>query len=200
MATHSSILAWRIPWTEEPGGLQVHRVAQSWTQLKRLSTHPFCCYPFRFHFLFDVEFFCMYSEVKSIYIVLLFLILFLGFWYYGYIRFTKCSWDIFVFLCGLHSLNSIGMICSLKSLWNPVLKPSFLKKFIHLKSAFQSGLKLSVSEGFVASSWVKLGSIFTADRFSTVSCRLHIIFPCNYFYVHLVVCWSWLASCVHFWV
>ena len=28
-ATHSSILAWRIPWTEEPGGLQslgLHRV------------------------------------------------------------------------------------------------------------------------------------------------------------------------------
>ena len=22
MATHSSILAWRVPWTEEPGGLQ----------------------------------------------------------------------------------------------------------------------------------------------------------------------------------
>ena len=22
MATHSSILAWRLPWTEEPGGLQ----------------------------------------------------------------------------------------------------------------------------------------------------------------------------------
>ena len=22
VATHSSILAWRIPWTEEPGGLQ----------------------------------------------------------------------------------------------------------------------------------------------------------------------------------
>ena len=22
MATHSSILAWEIPWTEEPGGLQ----------------------------------------------------------------------------------------------------------------------------------------------------------------------------------
>ena len=22
MATHSSILAWRMPWTEEPGGLQ----------------------------------------------------------------------------------------------------------------------------------------------------------------------------------
>ena len=26
MATHSSILAWRIPWTEEPGGLQFIRL------------------------------------------------------------------------------------------------------------------------------------------------------------------------------
>ena len=25
MATHSSILAWRIPWTEEPGGLEYLR-------------------------------------------------------------------------------------------------------------------------------------------------------------------------------
>ena len=32
MASHSSILAWRIPWTEEPGGLYiVHAVAKSWT-------------------------------------------------------------------------------------------------------------------------------------------------------------------------
>ena len=28
MTTHSRILAWRIPWTEKPGGLQVHKVAQ----------------------------------------------------------------------------------------------------------------------------------------------------------------------------
>ena len=34
MATHSSILAWRIPWIEEPGGLQrVHGVAASQRQL-----------------------------------------------------------------------------------------------------------------------------------------------------------------------
>ena len=39
MATHSSILAWRIPRTEEPGGLQVHRVTESQTGLKRVSTH-----------------------------------------------------------------------------------------------------------------------------------------------------------------
>ena len=28
MATHYSILAWRIPWTEEPGGLQSHQGLQ----------------------------------------------------------------------------------------------------------------------------------------------------------------------------
>ena len=32
MAIHSSILAWRIPWAEEPGGLQSVE-SQSWTQL-----------------------------------------------------------------------------------------------------------------------------------------------------------------------
>ena len=30
-ATHSSILAWRIPWTEEPDGLPVLRVTKSRT-------------------------------------------------------------------------------------------------------------------------------------------------------------------------
>ena len=32
MATHSSIVAWRIPWTDEPGGLQstgLQRVGQT---------------------------------------------------------------------------------------------------------------------------------------------------------------------------
>jgi len=35
MATHTSILAWEIPWTEEPGGLQcmVYEVAMSQKQL-----------------------------------------------------------------------------------------------------------------------------------------------------------------------
>ena len=31
MSTHSSILAWRMPGTEEPGELQSIGVAQSWT-------------------------------------------------------------------------------------------------------------------------------------------------------------------------
>ena len=49
MATHSSILAWRIPWTEEPGGLQSmgsHRVGHDGSDLacmhaleKEMATH-----------------------------------------------------------------------------------------------------------------------------------------------------------------
>ena len=36
MATHSSTLAWRIPWTQEPGGLPStgsHRVGHDWSDL-----------------------------------------------------------------------------------------------------------------------------------------------------------------------
>ena len=37
-AAHSSVLAWRIAWTESLA--IVHRVTKSWTHLKQLSTHP----------------------------------------------------------------------------------------------------------------------------------------------------------------
>ena len=53
MAPHSSTLAWKLPWTEEPGGLRSHGVAKSWTRLsdftftfhshaleKDMATHP----------------------------------------------------------------------------------------------------------------------------------------------------------------
>ena len=42
MAPHSSTLAWKIPWMEEPGGLPVHGVAKSWSQLSDFT--------FTFHF------------------------------------------------------------------------------------------------------------------------------------------------------
>ena len=44
MSVHSSILAWEIPWTEEPGRL-VPRVTESWTQLidrTHTHTHTLC--------------------------------------------------------------------------------------------------------------------------------------------------------------
>ena len=43
MAPHSSTLAWKIPWTEEPGGLHaVHGVTRSWIRLSDFT--------FTFHF------------------------------------------------------------------------------------------------------------------------------------------------------
>ena len=44
MATHSNILAWKIPWTEEPGGLQ-SMGSQSQTQLSRHACCPQACRP-----------------------------------------------------------------------------------------------------------------------------------------------------------
>ena len=38
MTTHSSILAWRIPWTEEPGGLQSMGLQES-DRTEQLNTH-----------------------------------------------------------------------------------------------------------------------------------------------------------------
>ena len=42
MTTHASILAWKIPWTEKPGGLQSigsQRVGHDWSDLARTHTH-----------------------------------------------------------------------------------------------------------------------------------------------------------------
>ena len=39
IASHSSILAWRIPMDRGAWRATVHRVAKSWTRLKGLSTH-----------------------------------------------------------------------------------------------------------------------------------------------------------------
>ena len=52
MATHSSILAWRIPWTEEPGGLQFtgsQRVRHDWV------TKP-CLFLFFLYILYFSQF------------------------------------------------------------------------------------------------------------------------------------------------
>ena len=42
MATHSHILAWRIPWIEKPGGLQSQRAGYDWKTNK--TTIKFICW------------------------------------------------------------------------------------------------------------------------------------------------------------
>ena len=39
MATHSSILAWEIPWTEEPGSATVHGVAEELDMTEQINFH-----------------------------------------------------------------------------------------------------------------------------------------------------------------
>ena len=63
MATHSSTLAWRIPWTEEPGGLQ-SMGSQSRTQLSDFT------FTFPFHALEKVLFIYFYFIFKLYNIVL----------------------------------------------------------------------------------------------------------------------------------
>ena len=68
MATHSSIVAWRIPWTEEPGRLQSMGL-QSQTQLNQLSTSTmvvFITHTFLLHILLLVLATKLYNLEASI--------------------------------------------------------------------------------------------------------------------------------------
>ena len=66
MATHSSILAWRIPMDRGAWGPTVHSVAQSQTRLKQLSTHTHTVAPF---LVFFKEISTLFSTVVvSVYI------------------------------------------------------------------------------------------------------------------------------------
>ena len=52
MATHSIILAWRIPWAEKPGEVQSTGL-QSQTRLKQLSIHAYTTYSLSIHLSVD---------------------------------------------------------------------------------------------------------------------------------------------------
>ena len=68
MATHSSSLAWKIPWTEKPGGLWT-TVSHSQTWLKQLSTHYYMLHmlpTFYFYFFKDFFFFWCGPFLRSL--------------------------------------------------------------------------------------------------------------------------------------
>ena len=58
MATHSSILAWTIPWTEKPGGpqtIRLQRVRHDWSTEKPYLVHSsFFFFFFFFFFLQEI--------------------------------------------------------------------------------------------------------------------------------------------------
>ena len=58
MAAHSSILAWRIPWREEPGGLQcvgLQRVGRDWSDWTQRASGFAPSGPFRWFFLHSLD-------------------------------------------------------------------------------------------------------------------------------------------------
>ena len=83
MATHSSILAWRIPLTEEPGGLQsmgLQRVGCNLaSNASKAPTLPF--------FFFKILFLLMWTIKVFIEFVTM-LLLFYIFWFFGH---TACG-------------------------------------------------------------------------------------------------------------
>ena len=95
MAAHSSVLAWRIPGTGEPGGLPSMGVAQSWTRLKWLSSiqgkYSYIIYPKIFN---HVCFFFLSPWVR----IGLESLLTKYFW--QWVRwFRRCIWYILTCLC-----------------------------------------------------------------------------------------------------
>jgi len=65
MVTHSSILAWRIPWTKEPSRLQnigLQRVGHDWSDLTHLADSQYCV-----KFCCTAKWLHIYSTVIHIY-------------------------------------------------------------------------------------------------------------------------------------
>ena len=52
MATHSSILAWRIPWAEEPGGLQFMGFKES-DMTEQLIQHTYLILNFSLDYIYS---------------------------------------------------------------------------------------------------------------------------------------------------
>ena len=72
MAPHSTTLAWRIPWMEEPGGLQSmgsQRVGHDWSDLAAAVSSLSCVIlggiikPYLSLFAMRIEDFCLCSNV-----------------------------------------------------------------------------------------------------------------------------------------
>ena len=130
MATHSGILAWRVPWSKEPGGLQSmgsQRVGHDWATNTHTHTHTHTLLQF---LIVDgnknstclLRLLCVLSEVyvkfdesvwsiKSIqYIILLLLHFFFWIFIAAQFDFLKCNRDIyqkFFFELGLQKLDQI---------------------------------------------------------------------------------------------
>ena len=92
-ATHSSIVAWRIPWTEEPGGSQsigLQRVGHSWRDLSH-STHLLAV---------------LILSIKCMFLLDEFLLLSLFYPSFTFFGFYFCYFSFFFLFPGAQTFNS----------------------------------------------------------------------------------------------
>ena len=75
-STHSSVLAWRVPWTEEPGSPWPHKVLD---MTEQFSYTNFLKLYFSFLFMSDID--LLFSYNVHIYLLYVFIY---KFWYQGY--------------------------------------------------------------------------------------------------------------------
>ena len=126
LAIHSSVLAWRIPWTEEPGGLQFtgsQRVKHNLVTL-RAHTHS--------------------THLEMIYVInLAKCYISIPLYYYSDLNYTQCHFQC-VFLCFdphcCSSLSSRRSPASIRHLLSPFAKVDSTDPFLpqSLSSAFQT--------------------------------------------------------------
>ena len=64
MATHSSFLAWRIPWTEEPGGLQSMRLQTDRHNWATKQQHQ--SYFYKGEYILKIALYCAFSLLRTI--------------------------------------------------------------------------------------------------------------------------------------
>ena len=65
MVTHSSILAWRIPWTEAPGGLQPSPWGHKESDMTEHRAHPLCYISFIYYIYISLIYLLILSIYKT---------------------------------------------------------------------------------------------------------------------------------------
>ena len=176
MATHSSVLAWRIPGMGEPGGLPsmgLHRVGYDWSDLAAAASfHMVIRYLYIFFEAMSVWILCLFLNWFFFVYVSLYSLVLKVFRYFGYctlIRYMTCKYflplcgrKIFIFLIMFFETKRflILMKCNLLlfSVWLFVLLRNHCLKQGHkglLLSFLLSFIILVLTFRFLVHVWVK---------------------------------------------
>ena len=143
MATPSSILAWEIPWTEEPDRLQVHGISKSWTRLSDSAQHIWNLWFFHSFYLIAH---CLFFLFSSVFLPQVLLLTVLTNWNKNnYFVCLFCGWMVFVLVDTLmNNTENIRGNNAGKTPWSP-------RNLFFLYCVFSSRFSLSFCVCYVIS-------------------------------------------------